>query len=71
MKAKVTKRGLVIPKTMLAGVEEVEIRKEAHRIVISPIIKGDPIFDLGKKPVPCGVSDASEHDDSHIYGLGS
>ncbi len=31
MKAKVTKRGLIVPGKMLAGAEEVEIRKEDHR----------------------------------------
>ena len=71
MRAKVTKRGLIIPKEMLAGCEEVEIRKEDHRIVISPLAKDDPILNLGKHPVVCGVSDASEHHDSYLYGSGS
>ncbi len=71
MKAKVTKRGLVIPKDMLAGTEEVEIEKEDHRIVISLLTKRDPIADLGKHPVNCGVSDASEHHDRYLYGCGS
>lgn len=71
MKAKVTKRGLLIPKDMLAGAEEVEIRKENHRIVISPLAKADPILNLGKHPVECGVPDASEHHDNYRYGSGS
>jgi virulence-associated protein VagC len=71
MKAKVTKKGLLIPKEMLAGVEEVEISQENHRIIISPFVKSDPILDLGKRPVECGVSDASEHHDSYLYGSGS
>lgn len=71
MKAKVTKRGLIIPKEMLTGAEEVEIRKEDHRIVILPIGKGDPILNLGKHPVECGVPDASEHHDRYLYGSGS
>jgi len=50
---------------MLERVEEVEIRKEDHRIVISPAAKGDPIVNLGKRPVESGVSDASEHRDSY------
>ena len=70
MKAKVTKRGLIVPKKMLAGAEEVEIRKEDHRVVISPIAS-DPILNLGKYPVECGVSDASEHHDCYLYGSGS
>ena len=66
--AKVTKRGLIIPKSMLAEAEEVEIRKEDHRIVISPISQTDPIFNLGKHPVNCGLIDGSERHDNYIYG---
>jgi len=68
MKAKVTKRGLIIPKALLAGVEEVLIRKEDDRIVISPLSNDDPIFNLGKHPVECNVSDASESHDRYLYG---
>ncbi len=68
MKAKVTKRGVIIPKEMLGGAEEVEIRSEDNRIVISPLVKSDPIMNLGKQPVECGVPDASEHHDGYIYG---
>jgi virulence-associated protein VagC len=68
MKAKVTKRGVMIPKKMLAGAEEVEIRSQDHRIVISPLSKSDPISNLGKQPVECGVPDASEHHDGYLYG---
>lgn len=71
MKTKVTKRGLVIPKDMLAGTEEVEIRKEDRRIVISLLTKPDPILNLGKHPVECGVPEASEHHDSYLYRCGS
>ena len=71
MKAKVSSRGLVIPREMLAGIEEVEILKEDHRIVISPVTKVDPILGLGKNPVSCGVSDASERHDSDLYRSGS
>jgi len=71
MKAKVTKRGLVIPKAMLPGVDEVEIRKEDHQIVVSPLTGDDPILALGTNPVDCGVSDGSEHHDSYLYGSGS
>ncbi len=68
MKAKVTKRGVLIPKEMLSGAEEVEIRKENHRVVVSPLIESDPVLELGKHPVECGVSDASEHHDYYLYG---
>lgn len=70
MKAKVTKRGIIIPKEMLAGAKEVEIRKEDHRIVIL-LLASDPILNLGKHPVECGVSDASERHESYLYGSGS
>jgi virulence-associated protein VagC len=66
MKLKVTKRGVLIPKEMLAGAEEVEVRKEDHRIVISPIAKDDSIPKLGENPVKCGVPDASEQHDKYI-----
>jgi len=68
MKAKVTKRGLIIPKGMLGSTKEVEIRKEDHRIVISLLDKSDPVLRLGKRPVECGVPDASEHHDRYLYG---
>jgi hypothetical protein len=71
MRAKVTKRGLLIPKDMLADTEEVEIQKEDHRIVISLLPKPDPILKLGTNPVECGVPDASERHDSYLYGCGS
>ena len=67
MKAKVTKRGLVIPKAMLPGVDEVEIRKEDHQIVVPPLTTADPISALGRHPVDCGVTDGSEHHDSYLY----
>ena len=67
MKAKVTEEGLIIPKKMLKGVEEVEILKEDNRIIVLPITQGDPIFDLGKHPVECGLPDASECHDSYLY----
>ncbi len=70
MKARVTKRGLIVPKEVLAGADEVEIRKEGRRIVISPILS-DPILELGKHPVECGVFDASENHDRYLYGSGS
>ena len=70
MKAKITKRGLIVPREMLPGAEEVEIRKVNQRIVIYPIVS-DPILTLGKHPVECGVSDAAEHHDSYLYGSGS
>jgi virulence-associated protein VagC len=71
MKAKVTEQGVLIPKEFLAGIEEVEIRQEDNQIVIVPANKGDPILDLGKDPVTCGVPDASDHHDSYLYSSSS
>ena len=68
MRARITKRGLVVPKEMFPDVDEVEIRKEDRRVVILPLPKEDPILGLGKHPVDCGITDASEHHDSYLYG---
>ncbi len=68
MKAKVTKRGVVIPKELLEGVDEVEIRKEDGVILVVPIVGEDPIWGLGKNPVKGGLPDASENHDRYIYG---
>ena len=68
MKAKVTKRGVVIPKELLEGVDEVDIRKEDGVILVVPVAKEDPIWGLGKNPVKGGLTDGSEHHDKYIYG---
>lgn len=67
MKLKVTKRGGIIPKTFFAGVTEVDIREENHRILVIPLLQRDPIFELGMQPVECGVSDGAEHHDHYLY----
>ena len=68
MKAKVTEKGVVIPKGFLEGIEEVEIRKADNLLVIVPTTKGDPILALGQHPVECGVPDASERHDQYLCG---
>ena len=68
MKAKVTEKGLVIPKEFLEGIEEVEIRKTDNLLVIVPTTSSDPILGLGQHPVECGVPDASERHDQYLYG---
>lgn len=67
MKAKVNKTGVLIPKRLLKGVDEVEIRKQNGSIVVSPVGQPDPIYCLGTKPVRCGVTDASEALDKYLY----
>lgn len=69
-KTKVTPKGIVVPKEMLGDVEEVEIKKEDHRIVIY-LRNGDPILNLGKHPVDCGAADGSENHDNYLYGSDS
>jgi virulence-associated protein VagC len=68
MKAKVTEQGLLIPKELLQGIKEVEIRQQQGTILIVPIVQEDPILGLGQNPVNCGVQDASENHDKYIYG---
>lgn len=67
MKVRVTDEGVIIPKTYLEGIEEVEIKKENGLILIVPITDIDPILELGKNPVNCGTPDASEKHDRYIY----
>lgn len=67
MKVKVTDSGVVIPKIYLEGVEEVEIKKVNGLLLIVPVSDIDPILELGKNPVECGLSDASENHNKHLY----
>ena len=69
MKVKVNDGGVLIPKTYLEGVKEVEIKKENGLILVIPISKEDPILELGNKPVACGVPDASVQHDKYLYDV--
>ena len=71
IKTKVTEQGVLIPRTLLQGIEEVEIRKENNVIVVTPTSKLDPILELGKDPVECGLADASENHDKYLYDSSS
>lgn len=73
MKVKVTDRGVTVPKRMLHGAREVNIREEEGRVVIEPVgedesEEADPILGLGREPVPCNTPDAAEHHDRYLYG---
>ena len=69
MKALVGSAGVLIPRRMLRGVKEVEIRKDGRNIVVEPSAgEGDSVFDLGEHPVRSGVDDGPEHHDVHLYG---
>lgn len=68
LKAVVGATGVLIPRRMLRGVKEVEIRKDGRSIVVEPASeKADPIFELGKSPVHAGIADAAENHDRYIY----
>lgn len=69
VKAVVGASGLLIPRRMLRGIKEVEIRHEGRNIVVEPAAsETDPIFELGKTPVQSGVSDAAVNHDRYLYG---
>jgi virulence-associated protein VagC len=66
MKAKVDDAGLLVPRSMLEGFDEVEIRVEDGRIVITPV-RPDPITRLGQRPLATPERDASERHDDYLY----
>jgi hypothetical protein len=67
MRTKVTAEGLLIPKRLLEGVEEVEIRQEQGIIVIVPVTDPDPILTLGTEPIDLEIADASARHDDYLY----
>lgn len=66
MKAKVDDRGLLVPRAMLEGFDEVEIRVEDGRIVITPL-RPDSIMRLGLRPLTTPEVDVSERHDDYLY----
>lgn len=67
MKARVTPKGVLIPKRLLEGITEVEILKKDSLIVVVPLSSEDPILQLGKSPVVAPEDDAAENHDRYIY----
>ncbi len=68
MKAMVGDTGVLIPRRMLRGVKEVEIRKQGRNIVVEPSAReSDPIFNLGKSPVRSGADDGAARHDAYLY----
>jgi hypothetical protein len=67
MRTKVTEHGMLIPKMLLEGIDEVEIRKEQNVIVVVPVMADDPILGLGKQPITLDVDDASVNHDRYLY----
>ncbi len=68
MRSKVTKEGVLIPKRLLEGIDEVDIRKEEGAILVVPVSGSDPIFELGRHPLSVDLTDASEKHDRYLYG---
>ena len=62
-----TEQGLLIPKCLLEGFDEVDIRKRNGVIVVSPVSPDDPILNLGKNPISLDIEDASVNHDKYIY----
>ena len=61
-------RGVLIPKQLVEGFDEVEIVKQDGVIVVMPLPLDDPIHQLGKSPVPVEEHDAAENHDHYLYG---
>ncbi|MBW3623279.1 MAG: hypothetical protein KY468_07710 [Armatimonadetes bacterium] len=72
MKTRVTDQGIIIPKEMLNGAEEVDIQKQEDRLIIVPVSptlpesSSDPLYELGAHPVSIDVDDASIHHDRYL-----
>lgn len=68
VKAVVSAAGVLIPRRMLRGVKEVEIRKSGRNIVVEPAGPADdPIFTLGTAPVRVGTRSGAAGHDAHLY----
>jgi len=58
MRITVTEQGVLIPKQLLEGIREVEIRSQQGMLLVLPIVEGDPILQLGKEPIVDSTEDA-------------
>jgi hypothetical protein len=68
MKATVLKEGLLIPKKLLRGIKEVELKWEKGKILVEPTkMEEDTIFALGTNPGRSGLKDASLRHDEYVY----
>jgi virulence-associated protein VagC len=78
MKLKVTEEGVLIPKELLGDSQEVEITQQEDQTIIIRVNNSNiskvndskmSIWDLGKNPVECDITDASINHDKYIYNL--
>ena len=67
MKMQVSEQGLLIPKELLGDRQEVEIIEEQELIIIKTLKKTPSIWDLGKNPVECDVTDGAINHDYYLY----
>jgi hypothetical protein len=67
MKMQVSEQGLLIPKELLGDSQEVEIIQEQETIIIKTLKKTPSIWDLGKNPVECDVTDGAINHDHYLY----
>ena len=67
MKLKVTEEGLLIPKSLLGEIQEVEVIKEQEKIIIKTNKQTPSIWDLGSNPVECNVTDGALNHDKYLY----
>ena len=82
MRMRVTDEGLLIPPALLAGWEEVEVRRDTDMIVITPVAVAksgdadgtyplladdDPLYELGRYPVEDEATNAAVKLDKYLY----
>ena len=67
MRAKVTESGLLVPRDMLQGISEVDIRRENDIIILTPVGGEDPLKRIGQNPVDDSITDGGENHDRYLY----
>ena len=67
LRKQVPESGLLIPREMLDGAREVDIRREDRRLVLVPVATSDPLLDLGRSPIGDDAVDASTDHDRYLY----
>jgi virulence-associated protein VagC len=69
MRATAKKNGLTIPKRLLKGVAEFEVKDLGKRLVLVPAGEAeDPVFSLGEDPRGTGLRNAPRKHDEYLYG---